>query len=42
MKILIIEDEAKTARFLRTGLSEAGFVVDVARDGGDGDGVVLV
>ncbi len=36
MKILIIEDEAKTARFLRKGLSEAGFVVDVARNGKDG------
>ena len=36
MKILVIEDEAKTARFLRKGLSEAGFVVDVASDGQDG------
>jgi two-component system copper resistance phosphate regulon response regulator CusR len=33
MKILIIEDEAKTARFLKKGLGEAGFVVDVAGDG---------
>ena len=33
MKILVVEDEAKTARFLRTGLREAGFVVDVAVDG---------
>jgi len=33
MKILIIEDEPKTARFLRKGLSEAGYVVDVAGDG---------
>ena len=31
-KILIIEDEPKTARFLRKGLSEAGYVVDVAGD----------
>jgi DNA-binding response OmpR family regulator len=30
MKILIVEDEAKTAKFLKKGLSEAGFVVDVA------------
>lgn len=33
MKILLIEDEAKTADFLRRGLSESGFVVDVAADG---------
>lgn len=33
MKILIVEDEAKTARFLQNGLREAGFVVDVAVDG---------
>jgi two-component system, OmpR family, copper resistance phosphate regulon response regulator CusR len=33
MRILIVEDEAKTARFLTKGLSEAGFVVDVAGDG---------
>ncbi|HEY2861296.1 MAG TPA: heavy metal response regulator transcription factor [Terracidiphilus sp.] len=36
MKILIIEDEAKTSRFLRKGLSEAGYVTDVAEDGLDG------
>ena len=36
MKILVIEDEAKTARFLKKGLCEAGFVVDVAEDGPDG------
>ena len=36
MRILIVEDEAKTARFLKKGLSEAGFVVDVASDGRDG------
>jgi two-component system copper resistance phosphate regulon response regulator CusR len=33
MKVLVIEDEVKTSRFLRKGLSEAGFVVDVAADG---------
>src|ERR1700744_1604545 len=33
MKILIIEDELKTSRFLRKGLSEAGYVVDVAGNG---------
>lgn len=33
MKILVIEDEPKTAGFLKKGLVEAGFVVDVAEDG---------
>jgi two-component system copper resistance phosphate regulon response regulator CusR len=33
MRILVIEDEAKTAKFLKKGLGEAGYVVDVARDG---------
>jgi two-component system, OmpR family, copper resistance phosphate regulon response regulator CusR len=41
MKILVIEDEAKTARFLRKGLVEAGFVVDVAGDGEDGLNLAL-
>ena len=36
MRILVIEDEAKTAKFLKKGLGEAGFVVDVADDGLDG------
>ena len=36
MRILVIEDEAKTAKFLKKGLGEAGFVVDVAADGLDG------
>ena len=36
MKILIIEDEPKTGDYLRKGLVEAGFVVDLARDGLDG------
>jgi two-component system copper resistance phosphate regulon response regulator CusR len=36
MKILIVEDEAKTAKFLKKGFEEAGFVVDVADDGFDG------
>jgi two-component system copper resistance phosphate regulon response regulator CusR len=33
MKILVIEDEVKTAKFLKKGLCEAGYVVDVAADG---------
>ncbi|MDP4029652.1 MAG: heavy metal response regulator transcription factor [Gallionella sp.] len=36
MKILIIEDEPKTGKYLRRGLAEAGFVADVATDGRDG------
>ncbi len=36
MKVLVVEDEAKTGDYLRQGLSEAGFVVDLARDGQDG------
>ncbi|NMG73802.1 heavy metal response regulator transcription factor [Aromatoleum diolicum] len=36
MKILIVEDEPKTGDYLRQGLVEAGFVVDLARDGMDG------
>jgi two-component system copper resistance phosphate regulon response regulator CusR len=33
MKLLIIEDETKTANFLQRGLCEAGFNITVARDG---------
>lgn len=36
MRILVIEDEKKTAAFLKQGLSENGFVVDVADNGMDG------
>jgi two-component system copper resistance phosphate regulon response regulator CusR len=36
MRILIIEDEKKTAAFLGKGLREAGFAVDLARDGETG------
>ena len=36
MKILVVEDEGKTGDYLRQGLTEAGFVVDLARDGVDG------
>ncbi|HSH38982.1 MAG TPA: heavy metal response regulator transcription factor [Chthoniobacterales bacterium] len=33
MRILLIEDEIKTAAFLSKGLREAGFSVDIASDG---------
>lgn len=36
MRILVVEDEAKAAKFLQKGLGEAGFVVDVAGDELDG------
>lgn len=36
MKLLVVEDESKTADYLRQGLVEAGFVVDLARTGLDG------
>lgn len=36
MHILIIEDEAKTAAYLHKGLTEQGFVVDLAYDGQNG------
>lgn len=36
MKILVVEDEPKTGNYLKQGLLEAGFVVDLARDGEDG------
>ncbi|HMP09870.1 heavy metal response regulator transcription factor [Hydrogenophaga sp.] len=36
MKILIVEDEPKTGDYLRQGLREAGFVVDLVANGTDG------
>ncbi len=36
MKILVVEDELKTGDYLRQGLMEAGFVVDLVRNGEDG------
>lgn len=36
MKILIVEDEPKAGEYLRQGLGEAGFVVDLAHNGNDG------
>lgn len=41
MKILIIEDEPKTGSYLKQGLTEAGFVVDLIRDGLDGMHIAL-
>ncbi|MES2188506.1 MAG: heavy metal response regulator transcription factor [Pseudomonadota bacterium] len=36
MKILVVEDEPKAADYLRQGLSESGYVVEVAHTGTDG------
>ena len=36
MKILIVEDEPKTGDYLKQGLVEAGFMVDLLRNGTDG------
>jgi len=36
MKILVVEDETKIGDYLRQGLTEAGFVTDLARNGLDG------
>ena len=36
MKILIVEDEPKTASYLKQGLAENDFVVDLAENGEDG------
>lgn len=36
MKILVVEDEAKARDYMRKGLTEAGFIVDVAENGQDG------
>lgn len=36
MRVLLIEDEKKTVAFLAQGLREAGFTVDVGRDGEKG------
>ncbi len=41
MRLLIVEDELKTATFLKRGLTENGFVVDTAHNGEDGLHLVL-
>ena len=42
MKLLVVEDETGMARFLRRGLTEEGFAVDLARDGDAADEAVAV
>ena len=36
MRILVVEDEPKTGGYLRKGLTESGYVVDLAVTGRDG------
>ena len=36
MRILIIEDEEKTSAYLKKGLEESGYLVDIAHDGAEG------
>jgi two-component system, OmpR family, copper resistance phosphate regulon response regulator CusR len=36
MKLLVVEDDPNAARFLKKGLGEEGFVVDVCHDGQNG------
>jgi len=36
VRVLVVEDEARTAEYLQKGLTESGFVVDIATTGGDG------
>ena len=36
MRILVIEDEPKTAEYLHQGLTESGYIVDCASTGADG------
>lgn len=38
MRVLLVEDEKGVARFVRQGMTEAGYAVDVAYDGAEGIG----
>jgi len=40
MRILVVEDEFKTADYLRKGLSESGYLVEVAVNGLDGQHLI--
>jgi heavy metal response regulator len=41
MRILVVEDEKKVASFIKKGLEEEGYAVDVAEDGEEGLGMAL-
>ena len=36
MRLLVVEDEKKVASFIKKGLEEEGYAVDVASDGAEG------
>ncbi len=36
MRLLVVEDERKVSSFIKKGLEEEGYAVDVAHDGGEG------
>ncbi|MDH3792577.1 MAG: response regulator, partial [Rhodospirillales bacterium] len=36
MRVLIIEDDAETARYIAKGLRESGYAVDIVTDGKEG------
>jgi DNA-binding response OmpR family regulator len=42
MKVLVVDDETPTAAFLRRGLTEEGYAVDVAADGEQADEAVSI
>ena len=41
MRLLVVEDEKKVARFVKKGLEEEGYAVDLAPDGEEGLGMAL-
>ena len=41
MKLLIVEDQARTGQYLSQGLSEAGFATELATDGETGQFLAL-
>lgn len=41
MKLLIVEDQAKTGQYLRQGLTEAGFTTEWVSDGANGQHLAL-
>ena len=41
MKLLIVEDQAKTGQYLRQGLTEAGFNTELVADGNSGQQLAL-
>ncbi|MBK9132610.1 MAG: heavy metal response regulator transcription factor [Gammaproteobacteria bacterium] len=41
MKLLIVEDEKKIGEYLRQGMTEAGFIVNLSRNGMDGNHLAM-